>query len=118
MKYLLLVMLFTSAAFAVARNVADKLAGTWNYTVSNVPPEYEKGSMTFEEKGGKMVGYLGETDRAEMKELAVTDNKVTFKVDFQGGMISLNMVQKGDSLMGMVVTNDGEFPIAAVRAAK
>ena len=111
-------MLAASVAFVAARKAAENLAGTWKYTVSNVPPEYETGTMTFEEKDNKMVGYLGDTDRSEMKELTVADDKVTFKLDFQGGLLTFNLVQKGDSLKGMVVSNDGEFPIAAVKAAK
>src|SRR5688572_20434792 len=117
-NFVLLTMLAVSVIFVAARVAADNLIGTWKYKVANVPPEYESGTMTFEEKGGKIVGYLGSTDRSEMKDLTISENKVKFKLDFQGGVISLDMVQKGDSLKGIVVTNDGEFPIDATREKK
>lgn len=94
--------------------IADELVGTWKYTVSNVPAEYESGTMTFEKKDDKLVGFLG-PDKAEMKDLTVEQGKVSFKLNFQGGIINIKMTQDGDKLSGAVVSNDGEFPIAAVR---
>ncbi|WP_031526552.1 hypothetical protein [Dyadobacter crusticola] len=117
-NFLLLAMLAVSVIFVAARVAADTLVGTWKYTVTNVPPEYESGTMTFEEKGGKIVGYLGSTDKSEMKELKINEGKVVFKLDFQGSMITIDMVQTGDTMKGIVVTNDGEFPIEATRETK
>ncbi|KQS31007.1 hypothetical protein [Dyadobacter sp. Leaf189] len=117
-NFVLLAMLGVSVLFVAARFAADTLVGTWKYTVSNVSPEYQSGTMTFEEKGGKIAGYLGSTDRSEMKELKINQDKVNFKLDFQGSLITIDMVQKGDTLKGIVVTNDGEFPIEATREAK
>jgi hypothetical protein len=118
-KCALLAMLALGVVFVAATSAADKLIGTWKYIVTNVPPEYESGTMTFEEKGGKTTGYLGVGDqKSEMKDLTINQDKVKFNMDFQGGVITIDMVQKGDTLKGTVVTNDGEFPITAVKEAK
>ncbi|WP_353718480.1 hypothetical protein [Dyadobacter sp. 676] len=116
-KYLL-TMILAVAIFAVtAKNVktANDLIGTWKYTVSNVPPEYETGFMTFEQKDDKTTGYLGQQERMEMKELTIDQGKVTFKLDFQGGILTVTMTQDGDKLSGTIVSQDGEFPITAVK---
>ncbi|ACT93334.1 hypothetical protein [Dyadobacter fermentans] len=116
-KYLL-TMILALTIFAVAAKdlkTANDLIGTWKYTVSNVPPEYETGVMTFEEKDNKTTGYLGQQERMEMKELTVDQGKVTFKLDFQGGILTVTMTQDGDKLSGTIVSQDGEFPITAVK---
>lgn len=119
-KYLLFFLLAMSMVSVAGPKylAADELLGTWKYTVSNVPPEYESGFMTFEEKESKTVGYLGQTEKAEMKELVVDGTKITFKLDLNGGIITINLVKDGEKLSGTVVTQDGEFPINAVKDVK
>ena len=113
--FLLISMLSVQAG---RKKAANELTGTWKYKVSNVPPEYETGVMTFEEKDGKTTGYLGQTEKSEMKELTVAEGKVTFKLDFNGGILTVTMVQDGDKLNGTIVSQDGEFPITAVKEEK
>lgn len=116
----LLTMILAFTIFAVtAKNVktANDLIGTWKYTVSNVPPEYETGFMTFEQKDDKTTGYLGQQERMEMKELTIDQGKVTFKLDFQGGILTVTMTQDGEKLTGTIVSQDGEFPITATKEA-
>lgn len=116
-KYLLTMILALTIFAVTAKDLktANDLIGTWKYTVSNVPPEYETGVMTFEEKDNKTTGYLGQQERMEMKELTVDQGKVTFKLDFQGGILTVTMTQDGDKLSGTIVSQDGEFPITAVK---
>jgi hypothetical protein len=71
--------------------------------------------MTFEQKDDKTTGYLGQQERMEMKELTIDQGKVTFKLDFQGGILTVTMTQDGDKLSGTIVSQDGEFPITAVK---
>ncbi|MCF0073932.1 hypothetical protein LZD49_25855 [Dyadobacter sp. CY261] len=117
---ILAVTFFTVANVASAKNIntAGDLVGTWKYTVSNVPPEYETGVMTFEQKDNKTTGYFGQQERMDMKELTVDQGKITFKLDFQGGVLTVTMTQEGDKLTGTIVSQDGEFPITAVKEAK
>ena len=116
-KYLLTMILAITFFAATAMHLpkANDLIGTWKYTVSNVPPEYETGMMTFEQKDDKTTGYLGSQERMEMKELMIDQGKVTFKLDFQGGLLNVTMTQDGDKLTGTIVSQDGEFPITAVK---
>lgn len=119
-KYLFLAI-FAITMFSVQAHgllQANDLVGNWKYTVTNVPPEYETGVMTFEEKDSKLSGYLGSTEKMEMKELMVDQGKITFKLDFQGGILSVTLNREGDSLKGTIVSQDGEFPITAVKEAK
>jgi hypothetical protein len=112
---LVLSMFFVAAHSAME---ADELLGKWNYTISNVPPEYESGSMTFEKKDNMIVGYVGENDqKKEMKELKIEEGKVAFKMEFDGGMIDYKLTMEGEKLNGTVLSNYGEFPIVAVRSA-
>ncbi|TLV04119.1 hypothetical protein FEN17_09755 [Dyadobacter luticola] len=118
-KHLLLailtICLFSLTSFKTF--AADEIVGKWKYTVSNVPPEYETGVMTFEQKDGKLTGYLGEAEKTEFKDLVVDQGKVTFKMDFQGGTLTFTLAQAGDKLSGVIVGQDGEYPIAAVKEA-
>jgi hypothetical protein len=98
--------------------IADEILGVWKYTISDVPPEYESGYFTFEQKESKTIGYTGQTEKREMKELAVDQDKVTFSTDSEGGLIKYNLNLKGDSLKGVVETQYGNFPIVAVKEAK
>jgi hypothetical protein len=116
-KYLLIVIMAITAFSVSARGAktANDLIGTWKYTVTNVPPEYETGFMTFEQKDDKTTGFLGQQEKMEMKELTIDQGKVTFKLDFQGGLLTFTMTQDGDKLTGTIVSQDGEFPITAVK---
>ena len=114
-------MLVAVAIFSIAAKravVADDIFGTWKYQISDVPPEYESGFMTFEQKDNKTVGYVGDTEKQEMKELTVDQGKVTFTTDSQAGAFKYSFMQKGDTLTGMISSQYGDFPIKAVKEAK
>ena len=113
----ILVSMFFVAAHSAMK--ADELLGRWSFTISDVPPEYESGFMTFEQKDDKTTGYVEATGgKMEMKELKIDGGKVSFKMEFDGGMIDYKMTLEGEKLNGSVLSNYGEFPIAAVRSAK
>jgi hypothetical protein len=110
-KYLLTMILAVTIFAVTAKNIktANDLVGTWKYT------EYETVLMTFYQKYDKTTGYLGQQERMEMKELTIDQGKVTFKLDFQGGILTVTMTQDGDKLSGTIVSQDGEFPITATK---
>ncbi|MCF2443461.1 hypothetical protein L0657_05785 [Dyadobacter sp. CY345] len=118
-KYFLMMIMAVSLFSIAARQteLADEIIGTWKYSISNVPPEYESGYMTFEQKDNKTVGYMGE-DKQPMQELSIDQGKVSFQTSFDGGLIKYTLTQKGDSLKGAVSTPYGEFPVVAVKEAK
>lgn len=97
---------------------ADDLAGTWKYLISDVPQEYESGFLYFEQKENKTVGYVESAEKNEMKELVVNQEKVTFTTENQSGVFKYSLTQKGDTLVGMIGSQYGDFAIKAVRQAK
>ena len=118
-KYFLMMIMAVSLFSIAARKtvIADEIIGTWKYSISNVPPEYESGYMIFEQKENKTVGFMGQ-DKQPMQELSINQGKVTFATNFDGGLIKYTLTQKGDSLSGAVSTPYGEFPVVAVKEAK
>ena len=114
-------MVMALAIFSFAAKsavIADDIIGTWKYLISDVPPEYESGFLTFEEKDSKTVGYVGDTEKQEMKELVVDQGKVTFTTESQAGVFKYTFAQKGDTLTGTVSSQYGDFPIKAFKEAK
>jgi hypothetical protein len=119
-KSYILLMVIVIGVFSVAAkkaSTADDLTGTWKYLISNVPAEYESGFWVFEQRDGKTVGYVESSEKNEMKELTVDQGKVTFMTESQGGAFKYNLMQKGDTLTGMIASQYGDFPVKAVRQA-
>jgi hypothetical protein len=117
--YFLLVIAMGLFSIAAKTTVAaDDVIGTWKYLISDVPPEYEAGFFTFEQKESKTVGFVGDTEKQEMKELTVDQGKVTFTTEGQAGVFKYSFAQKGDTLTGIVSSQYGDFPIKAVKEAK
>lgn len=117
--YLLVLAAFCLISIAAknAVSVADVI-GTWKYQISDVPPEYESGYFTFEQKDNKTVGYVGDTEKQEMKEISVDQDKVLFTTESQAGVFKYSFTQKGDTLTGIISSQYGDFPIKAVREPK
>lgn len=117
--YLLMVMAIGMFSIAAKKVVtADDIVGTWKYLISDVPPEYESGFFTFEQKDNKTTGFVGDTEKQVMQELMVDQGKVTFTTESQAGVFKYSFAQKGDTLTGVVSSQYGDFPIKAVREAK
>ena len=58
------------------------------------------------------------TEKNEMKGIAVDQGKVTFSTESQNGTFKYSLMQKGDTLTGMIATQYGDFDVKAVRQAK
>ena len=119
-NYIFLALIAISVFSIAARQAftADDLVGTWKYLISDVPPEYESGTLVFEQKDNKTVGYVESGEKSEMKELTVDQGKVTFTTESQAGAFKYSFMQTGDTLTGMIASQYGDFPIKAVRQAK
>lgn len=117
MKLVLFGLMVVCTLFIAAKpmGLLNELYGSWTYVISDVPPEYQNGVMMFEEKDSNPVGFLGADKSIPMKDLAAANGEVSFKFDFEGGEISVKMVQKGDTLKGNLSSQHGEFPIVAVK---
>ena len=119
-KYIFLMLIAMSMFSIAARQTftADDLVGTWKYVISDVPAEYQNGSLVFEQKANKTVGYVESAEKNEMKGLTVDQGKITFKTENQSGEFKYSLMQKGDTLTGMIASQYGDFGIVAVRQAK
>ena len=117
--YLLLIIAIGFVSIAAKSAVLQgDIIGTWKYLISDVPPEYESGFFTFEQKDDKTTGYVGDTEKQEMKELTVDQEKVVFTIESQAGVFKYSFAQKGDTLTGVVSSQYGDFPIKAIREPK
>jgi hypothetical protein len=118
-KYYFL-MVIAIGIFSIAAKkafTADDLVGTWKYLISDVPAEYESGFFIFEQKENKTVGYVEASEKQEVKELTVDQGKVTFNTENQNGVFKYSLMQKGDTLTGVISSQYGDFPIKAVKQA-
>ena len=105
---------------AYAGKVGDEILGSWKYKISDVPPEYETGILQFEKQEDKIVGFIGNSPDRKMpvKNLTTVEDKVSFKLDFDGGEISVNLKREGDKMTGKLTTSDGEFAIQAEKVER
>ncbi len=119
-RYILLLVISISVLSIAAQKAftADDLAGTWKYMISDVPAEYQSGSLVFEQKDNKTTGYVESAEKNQMQDLVVNQGKVTFTTENQNGIFKYNFSQKGDTLTGMIASQYGDFAIKAVRQAK
>ena len=58
------------------------------------------------------------TYQNEMKGLAVDQGKVTFTTENESGVFKYSLMQKGDTLTGMIASQYGDFGIKAVKQGK
>jgi hypothetical protein len=118
--YILLLLVSISVFSTAARRVftAGDLVGTWKYLISDVPEQYQTGSLVFEQKENKTVGYVESAQKSEMEGLTVDRNTITFTTENQSGVFKYRFTQKGDTLMGMIASQYGDFAITAIRQAK
>ena len=120
-KHYFSLLLITVSLFSIAAQkafTADDLAGTWKYMISDVPAEYQTGTLVFEQKDNNTAGYVQSGEKNEMKDLAVDQGKVTFTTESQAGAFKYSLMQKGDTLTGVITSQYGEFGIKAVRQAR
>ena len=119
-KHYIFLMLMAISVFSVAARqafTADDVVGTWKYMISDVPAEYQTGSLVFEQKDNKTVGYVESSQKNEMKGLTVDQGKVTFTTENESGVFKYGLMQKGDTLTGTIASQYGDFGIKAVKQA-
>ncbi len=119
MKNLLILAFFMAVTIlnAQASGAVNKdVVGNWKYEVAGAPYGYEKGTLVFAEKEGKLVGEVKFADgyKIEMKEVKVEENgviKCGLYVDYE--YISVTIKLEGTKMSGSVNTPDGELKLKA-----
>lgn len=92
------------------------VVGSWKYEVAGAPYGYEKGTLVFTEKEGKLVGEVKFADgyKIEMKEVKIEEGgivKCGLYVDYE--YISVKVKLEGTKMTGSVNTPDGELKLKA-----
>lgn len=118
-KLMILTFLFVIVIGSV--NVASaqgkkELVGSWKYEVPSAPYGYEKGTLVFAEKEGKLVGEVKFADgyKIDMKDVAIEEGGVVkcgLYVDYE--YISVKAKIEGTKMTGTANTPDGEMKLTA-----
>ena len=119
MKNLLILAFFMAVTIlnTQASVTANKdVVGSWKYEVAGAPYGYEKGTLVFTEKEGKLVGEVNFADgyKIEMKEVKIEEGgivKCGLYVDYE--YISVKVKLEGTKMTGSVNTPDGELKLKA-----
>ena len=110
----------------VAPAVADKLQGTWNYTM-DTPDKKREGTMEFTYSGGSFTGKISGTDFTsgmdELEDIVVEGDNVSFTLDFNADgqivVIEFDLKLHGESFDGTITPGEfGTFPISGQRTNK
>lgn len=93
-----------------------KWAGSWDYSVQDVPVEYSTGVLHISKK--KRV-YTVELElpggKLPADNVKVDKNKLTFSVDIEGSAVDVALIMDGDSFKGESNTPDGTFMLEGNR---
>lgn len=111
----LFVIVLGSVNVAVSQTSKD-LVGNWKYEVPSAPYGYEKGTLVFAEKEGKLVGEVKFADgyKIDMKDVAYEEGggvKCGLYVDYE--YVSVKAKIEGTKMTGTVNTPDGEMKLTA-----
>lgn len=125
MKKLLLSLLFLVAISAFlsfqlqAEEKNNPLIGEWIYQVSEAPYGYDKGSLIFSEKEGKIICVIKlEAGEMEASNLKVEKDKITFLTYVDGSPINVELTRDKDKLSGTVDSPEGPKTLTAEKKQK
>lgn len=117
-KLFVLAFLFTVVIVSVNASVTQNnkgIIGEWKYEVPTAPVGYEKGTLTFIEKEGKLAGEVKFADgyKIELKNITFEEGvlKCGLYVDYE--YVSINAKVDGKEIAGTVKTSEGEMKLKA-----
>ena len=118
---MLLLMLFVAPVVSNATNPTNpsseeivlgkkKWVGIWDYTVSDVPPEYSSGALQVSKSGRTYTVELVLDFGKIPTEAVVIKNKLLyFEMNLDGMAVEITLNRDGDSISGEAATADGVF---------
>jgi len=118
---LYIMVILIAGSFNASAKVRPKdVVGDWKYQAPTAPYGFEKGTFTFSEKDGKLVGALILTDGSKMDLEGVKLEKdvLTFSLYVEGGYVMANFKIDGDSLSGAVSSPQGDISVTAQKEKK
>ena len=111
----LFVAIVTGGLNAAVSQASKEVVGNWKYEVPSAPYGYEKGTLVFSEKEGKLVGEVKFADgyKIEMKNVTYEAGvlKCGLYVDYE--YVSVNAKIEGEKMSGIVNTPDGDMKLTA-----
>lgn len=118
-KLMILTFLFAivlGSANAAVSQASKDLVGSWKYEVPSAPYGYEKGTLVFSEKDGKLVGEVKFADgyKIDMKDVKLEEGGVVkcgLYVDYE--YVSVKAKIEGTKMTGTVNTPEGEMKLTA-----
>jgi len=117
-KLMILAFLFTIVLGSVNAGVSQgnsDVVGNWKYEVAGAPTGYEKGTLVFTEKEGKLAGEVKFADgyKIVMKDVTYEAGvvKCGLYVDYE--YVSVKAKIEGTKMTGTVNTPEGEMKITA-----
>lgn len=116
--FLVAVSMFSSIQLQ-AEEKNNELIGEWVYQVSDAPYGYEKGSLIFSEKEGKIVCVIKlEAGELEASNLKVEKEKITFLTYVDGSPINVALTRDKNKLSGTVDSPEGPKTLTAEKKEK
>jgi hypothetical protein len=117
-KLMVLTFLFAvviGSANAVVSQASKDVVGNWKYEVPSAPYGYEKGTLEFTEKEGKLAGEVKFADgyKITMKDVTYEEGvlKCGLYVDYE--YVSVKAKIEGNKMTGTVNTPEGEMKLTA-----
>ena len=118
-KLMILTFLFAvviGSANAVVSQASKDVVGNWKYEVPSAPYGYEKGTLVFSEKDGKLVGEVKFADgyKIDIKDVKMEEGgvlKCGLYVDYE--YVSVKAKIEGTKMTGTVNTPEGEMKLTA-----
>ena len=87
-----------------------KWVGVWEYTVSDVPPEYTNGELHISRSGREyQVELVFEYGRIPAQSVVLKSKVLYFEVDIDGMQIEITLNRVKDAVSGEVSSPDGVF---------
>jgi hypothetical protein len=110
-----LIAVVTGSINAATAQSNKDVVGNWKYEVPSAPYGYEKGTLVFSEKEGKLVGEVKFADgyKIDMKNVTYEAGvlKCGLYVDYE--YVSVNAKIEGTKMSGTVNIPDGDLKLSA-----
>ncbi len=95
----------------------NKLEGTWDYMVKDVPPEYSKGVLRII-RNQKVFGVevdLSDGSNLKASEVMVRRKNISFYLMINGQRVDVALHVEGDTISGESTSPDGVFKLEGTR---
>lgn len=113
--FALLLVITIGGLNAAVTSKSKEVTGNWKYEVPSAPAGYDKGTLVFSEKEGKLIGEVKFADgyKIAMKDVVYQEGVVKCSLYIDYEQITVKAKLEGSKLIGTVNTPDGEMKLTA-----